>query len=693
MATNYQHIYRSAFLCVSILYACASMAQSEQSQQAIQQQIIQMAHPHPAAKEVQRYEVDAKRMGVGENSEDALPRSREFKRIDSSYYVGWMFEGTYKYNHAADYLGFKNASVPLAHALDQLERDYKKMLSTRTDNLIVFIPAYKFQTDYSLIAYYLVNCYSNMDEPEKVYALLRRTLKWNMQRDYVLDVYNWLAWTVHRNRFYTSAKYSFLKNSIDANEKLANSYLDTQLTRIKKNYGLNSKIFRPGYEATDKMAVYHYKNILYSYAFNIDSADYYFGLMREGPVFPHNNYATFRTICGDFRTAESEYKLAMDQDNGDKRLKEWAYYRSILDIYKGMPKAGGQLCRDMIKANGTTPGFGWYNIALARCTQYDGNRSEAERYINKAAEFKELHIGTTLGQSHYDFSVQLLKLINKMHAQEAERFEHANWWYNPQVLAKMAQLTADKYLQQFLIINQFAQNPERDRVIYKLFSTESTVTWDEVYYLISDFSTQYFLDRFNKEIQTDRRKNITRYFKYFVAQLEIKQGDYTKARAMLDDILKNQDIDAEYEALFLARVFQAEAVCAQKREDKNAYNEWMYKAYVMYPQLIPYTGLKMNMILHIAGDVDEKAAQQLKACNINWVTDTDIPAPEAFVTFSNKGGKKSVQFYVRDRSGKVIVEQQGWSYTEADVNAGITVAYRLFNIGGKISDKESKAAY
>lgn len=690
MASKSKHLVRNFLLSILIIYAGSSMGQSSPpSQEQIQQQIIQMAHPHPSGKEGVRYEVDAKRMGVSENSDDALPRSREFKRIDSSYYVGAMFEGTYKYNHAADYLGFKNASVPLAHALYQLERDYKKMLSTRTDNVIVFIPAYKFQADYSLIAYYLINCYSNMDEPEKVYALLRRVLKWNMQRDYVLDTYNWLAWTVHRNRFYTSEKYSFLKNSIDANEKLANSYLDTQLRRIQKNQPLNSKIFRPGYETADKMAVYHYKNILYSYAFNIDSAAYYFGLMKEGPIFPHNNYATFRAICGDFRTAESEYKLAMGQENADKRLKEWAYYRSILDIYKGMPKGGAELSRDMIKANGTTPGFGWYNIALARCMLYDGKNTEAERYINKAAEFKELHIGTTLGQSHYDFSVQLLKLMNKMNAQEAQRFENSNWWYNPKVLAKMTQLLGDKYLQQFLIINQFAQNPERDRVIYKLFSTESTVTWDEVYYLISDFSTQFFLDRFNKEIQADKRKNITRYFKYFAARLEMKQGHYTKARTMLDDILHDRSIDAEYEALLVGRVLQAEAECALKRDDKAAYNDWMYRAYVVYPQLIPYSGLKMNMVLHISGDVDEKVAKRLKDCNVNWVTNSDIPTPEAFVIFSNKNKKRSVQFYVRDRSGNMIVEQQSLGYADTDVDVGITLAYRLFNIGGKLSDKEN----
>src|SRR5690606_17499962 len=85
-----------------------------------------------------RYEIDAKRMGVDMFSEDALPRSREFKRIDSSYYVGWMFEGVYKYNHAADYNGFKNAAVPLEKALYLLERDYRNELKTRTSDIMTY---------------------------------------------------------------------------------------------------------------------------------------------------------------------------------------------------------------------------------------------------------------------------------------------------------------------------------------------------------------------------------------------------------------------------------------------------------------------------------------------------------------------------------------------------------------------------
>jgi hypothetical protein len=630
-------------------------------------------------KSAQRYEIDAKRIGTDINSEDALPRSREFKRIDSSYYVGWMYEGAYKYNHAADYLGFKNASVPLERALRLLERDYRRELATRTPDLLTYFPAYKFQIDYTTAAYYLMNCYSSMEETDKVYALLRRVLKWNFQRDYILDVYNYLGWTIHRSRYYTSAKYPFLKNSIDENERLANKYLDSGLRRININKALNAKIFQPGYENAEKLAVYHYKSILYSYSLNIDSAAYYYSLLRNSPIFPHNNYATFRAICGDFREAEKEYKEAVTQDAADKRLKEWAYYRSILEIYKARPEDGAELMREMIKANGSTPGFGWYNIALGRCMFYDGQTGESERYINKAAEFKELHIGTTLTQAHYDFSIQLIKLMDKQAAIERQKFEHANWWYNPNVLAEMARLLGEKYMQQFLIINQFAQNPERDRVIYKLFSTESTISWDEVWSLISDFSTRFFVDRFQKELQTDERKYVRKYFRLFVAKLEMKLGNYKHAKTELDNLLRDPDIDIEYEKLFLARVYEAEAICAAERKNSQEYNQWLYRLYTIYPQLMPNTGLKMNMSLHISGAADNAILDQLKDCNINWTNSSSTPSVPIYLVFD---GKKHIQYYVLDNMGNYIVPKQVFSYQKVK-NAGIELAYRLFNIGGK----------
>ena len=652
----------------------------------------QFMPPHPPSKMEERYfNIDAKRQIQSMYAEDALPRSREFKRIDSTYYVGWMYEGVYKYNHAADFLGYKNAALPLEKALTLIEHDYRKALTTRTSDIMVFYPIRFIVPDYTQVAYYLLQCYANTEQTDKTYALLRRIIKWNFQMEYSMDAYNYLAWTVHRNRFYTSTKYPFLKNSIDENERLANTYLDSSLLRIAKNRAINEPIAKyfPNYEEREKMGVYHYKNILYAYNFKIDSADHYFDLMREGKRLPHNNYANFRSICGDFRTAEAEYKIASEQDAGDKRLQEWAYFTTILDMYKAEPKNGIALAKSMIQANGSTPGYGWYNIALARCLSYDGQIAQSQKYADKAAEFKELHIGTTLGQSHYDFSIQLLKLLNKEQAWQMDKFEHSNYWYNPKVIMSMAGKLSEKYLQQFLIINQFAQNPERERVIYKLFSTENVVSWDEIWYLVHDFSTKFFITRFRKEAETDNRPYIRKYFELFGARLQMQQGKYKEAKPVLDKLLKDPNTDAAYEKLFTARIYQAQAECAKELKNEAAYNEWLYRMYLLYPQLVPYTGLKMNMVLHVSGDVDKEVEERLRDCNINWVTNSSIPAPHAYIIFNRKGNKKDISYYVLDARGNYIVQRQGFAWQKAE-ETGVALAYRLFNIGGKEIEADAR---
>lgn len=628
--------------------------------------------------EAKRYEIDAKRIGVDMNSEDALPRSREFKRIDSSYYVGWLFEGVYKYNHAADYLGFRNASIPLEKSLKLLEHDYKKLLATRTPDLIQYYPAFRFQLEYSIIASYLVFCYNNMEEPEKTFQLLQKVKRWNFQRDYYMDFYNHLSWIVHRNRFYTQAKYSFLKNSIDENEQLANKYLDSGLRKIERDKRINTRLFPPGYEKADLLSVYHYKALLHSYAFHTDSAEYYYQALAKGGNAAHNNYATFKVTIGDFKTAEKEYSEEPSGNRLDKRLQEWAYYLSILNIYKGYPKTGVELTKEMIQANGSTPGFGWYNIAEARCRLYDGENNEVLNYINKAAEFKELHIGTTLGQTHYDFSLQLLKLEQQMNTIASIKFEYKDWWMHPSLWWKMAKLLTEKLAQQFLLINLFSQNPERDRVIYKLFSTESTVAWDEVWFLIKDFSTGFFLKKFQTELKHDGRKNINKYFKYFVAKLLIEKGNYAEANRLLNEVLLDKSLDAEYERLLIARTLEAQAVC-MKDANPNAYNDRMAKLFKFYPQLIPYSGLKMNMQLFTLGKAPKGFLEQLKNCNINWVNNAASKPAKVYLQFTAVGNKTKITYQVFDAFGNKAVKEQSFNLkTQEDAS---DFAYRLFNIG------------
>src|SRR3954462_8124606 len=77
-----------------------------------------------------RYEIDAKRLGVSPTDKDALPRSREFIRLDSTYYVGHYYEGMYKYQRAADFLGYKNCIAPLKKALLLFEKDNRGQVAS-----------------------------------------------------------------------------------------------------------------------------------------------------------------------------------------------------------------------------------------------------------------------------------------------------------------------------------------------------------------------------------------------------------------------------------------------------------------------------------------------------------------------------------------------------------------------------------
>lgn len=641
-------------------------------------------------KAVQRYEIDAKRMGVDVGSEDALPRSREFLRIDSSYYVGWMFEGIYKLNHAADYLGYNNAIAPLEKSLNLLERDYAKALRTRSSDFQVYLPVYNYQLDYSRIGAALRECYANTEQPEKVVNLMRRALRWKFQRDLYLDAYNYLAWTTHRYRFFTNKKYNFLKGSIDENEALAMRYLDSGLRKISLNKKYNDGLFQPGYDVSEVMGVYHYKSLQYSYLMQLDSAEKYYGKMRANNVLPHNNYANFKSIMGDFRTAEKEYQIASGIESGDKRLQEWAYFTSILFIGKNQAKQGISLANDMIKGFGSTPGFGWYNIAMARALSYDGQVKESEKIIEKAANFKEIHIGTTLGQSHYDFSVQLLKLMLQEQEIEMQKFEHKDWWYSPTVLAKITTLSTERLMQQYLIVNQFAQNPERDRVVYKLFSSESTISWDEVWFLIKDFSTPFFVKKFERELKNNERKSIDKYFKLFLAKLKIKQEKYKDAKVLLNEIVQDHNTDAEYEKLFTARVYQAFALCADKENDKLVFQKWAINSFKIYPQLLPFAAFRLPINLKVSGS-DDNLLKAFKNCNFDF-ENKNKEAPIVQVAIFKKGIKKSIRFSVNDAKGKVIIAEQTFHYTDAE-KAGVELAYRICGVGGdaqkeiKVKDK------
>jgi hypothetical protein len=96
----------------------------------------------------------------------------------------------------------------------------------------------------------------------------------------------------------------------------------------------------------------------------------------------------------------------------------------------------------------------------------------------------------------------------------------------------------------------------------------------------------------------------------------------------------------------------------------------------------------MNMQLHVVGQADEKVVERLKACNINW-TGSSNNAPEAYISFSGSGNKRRINYYVMDKRGEYIVQQNSFAYNKPET-AAVQLAYKLFNIGVKDMEKEKE---
>lgn len=645
------------------------------------------ANAQSSAKTKARYEIDAKRTVLNINSEEAGPRSREFLRIDSTYYVGWLVEGAFKFNRAADAIGYSAAARSLETCLRHLERDYAKQLRSRSTDLFTYLNSYPFQTDYAQAITLLNQCYNNLELPQQSYNTIRRYLQWDFQRDF-FDPYNMLMWLVHRNRIYTAAKYPFLQNSIDANEALAARFLDTSIRRIQRAQTFNASFFNPESYQSDYLGVYHYKAILYSYLFEMDSAQHYYELLQEGGQPTHNNYANFRAIAADFETATREYELASLSDGGDNRLQEWVYFLSILHIYGARPKEGVRQLDEMIQSHASQPGYGWYQIAKARCLAYDGQIAQAEKTLQKAVEFRELHIGTSLGQPQYDFAIGLQKLFLAQRRLQMVRFENRGWRYHPGSLWNLFKRRGLLTLQRFLIINQLARNPERDRVLYRIFSTENVVSWDEIQMLVAGFSTNYFLKKFKPQITADNRPGVRKYFQYLTATLLMQKGDAEEASRLLQNIQPEASAsEPAAEALLWARKQLALARLADDAGDAQKRGEALVAVAELYPQLLPFSELRVPVRLQLSGAVDAKVVKRIQKCNLELEPPSGAALLVSLRFETVDSTAMRVHYSVLSTTGRRVVAPQSCVYDRKKPEAaGVELAYRILGVGGKLPE-------
>jgi len=269
--------------------------------------------------------------------------------------------------------------------------------------------------------------------------------------------------------------------------------------------------------------------------------------------------------------------------------------------------------------------------------------------------------------------------MNDIRLIQQVKFEHGNWWYNAFIWPTLSRLESEKYVQQYLLVNQLALNPERDKVIYPLFSSENVVGWDEIWFLIRDFSTSFFYKKFENEFKNDKRRLVKKYYLLFMARLQMEQGKYADAAAKLQQALSYPDIDPLYDKLFLARTYEALSLCARKNDQPAKAREYVLKFYEQYPQIVPFSDVEMNFHLITSGRKDDDFLDKIEDFRINWAGKNETYTPTVKLIFNHSGNKKSVNYSVIAPDGSSLIAAKTYYYTNPG-QAARQVAYLLFKI-------------
>ena len=547
-----------------------------------------------------RVRIDEDRRYLDYTDEKTLEKARGFIREDSTFYIGYMYRGAFNYTRANDELGFRQDIVDLEKAMQLIEKDYDKQLRTRTSDIFTYMRVSSYQNDYCSISFWLESSYQNIGEPQKAFETVIRFHNRNLQMEQGIESCNSLAWIYHRNRMYTSKDFPFLKNTVKENDSIAFKYLDSALLKIRNDAEVNVGMFDASYLNRQYLYTYHYKAILFDYNLQMDSAQlYYDELIRTG-YYSSNNYAEFKMAMGDFPEADNYFKEAEQRDGSrEKQTREYFYMRGTLDEYRGHPEEADSLLRKVLDEQGASPGYGWHSIGLARALHYEGLTSESQDRINKAGNFDELHIATTWGQEQYDLAVATLNYTNKLQFKQDYFFENDDWWFwlNPVNWYKYASYSFEVNDTKLILGSMVAADPERDKVIYTLFSSENLVNFDEVWNMIDGFGNKYFIDVYSKLLQDDKRPKLKKYFRYFLGKLYLSEGNKSEAKKYFEQVLDDPEINDEYQKLLCARACEGMALTSSTETDKEF---WTYKMYESFPQLVPHSDLKMRF--RIEGD-------------------------------------------------------------------------------------------
>ena len=564
-----------------------------------------------ARNDAARYEIDAKREGVSATEPEALPRGREFVRLDSTYYVGWMYQGLFYHDRAADQNGYRFSLPILSRAFALLEGDFHDDLATIYEDPWTYFEKNTLYNDYLTTAHALKEVYEYLDRPDSAYWVLDQVEGKRFNRDF-LGVAGSKAWLIHRNRFLTNEDFPFLGENVMANEHRALAECYKGLQEIEENAALNNSWFGTDHIREDQDYIYHYLALIHAYLKNYDSSFYYYNILQEHGTVSYNNLGGLYAENGQFGEARKYLEMDMDKYEGLKILKEPFYYIPLYDVYAGQPQNAIDLASTAVSLSNSSPGFGWYNIALARAYMYGGQLDSAFNILQKAGNFKEIHIGTTLTQQQYQFTVDLLEHIWYEKKIASVKFRNKKWWFSLRDLSEIARYKWQNFLLEYRIMKALRENPERERIYYDLFCTESTVSFDEIYALLKLLGSDFATEAMNNRLAADGRIRIYPYFEMGKAQAETNQAARVEILNRLARDIDNKQVDTSMQQLLPARIYKE--LWKQAYEDKNEGRQLFYqqKLFQTYPTLMPFANVPVRIYLEVEGNATPLTRQVMK---------------------------------------------------------------------------------
>lgn len=612
-------------------------------------------------------------------SREAYELSQKFIQIDSTYYTGHYFEGLYRYFRSSDLLGYKLAIKPLRKSLALMENDFPRELR-RISDLQAYIPIYELQRKYAILCDLLTRCYSHIGELDKGIAVTRKLIDKRFVYNWGVNPYAQLSWIHHKNRVYTPEKYPFLKPTIEENVRLASKYADSVLITNQRNYKFVSTYIPTGFDPIEG-SYFHYKELIYSYLLNVDSAEFCAQNMKRLGRLSYNNYGNLQFIQAKFEDAEKHYDRERGIDGYEqKETKEFDYMESVINIFKNEPTKAKAIVQNSLDIMGPTPGYGWNNIAMARAHYYAGDLEESKSYRDKAANFKELHINSTWGKVQYDRNTMLFEYLYHQRKMNEIKFQDQNYWWDFNAMVTLAGHYFKKENAHLLLTSELSANPERFLVLYNLFASENTIFFDEIWELIKDFNPDYFIRLFEEKLAKEPREGVNKYLHYFIAKFYLAADEPAKAIERLEAILDDPTLNQDYEKLLIGRVYEAISSAHQSLESTEEADLHLMELYQTYPQLVPFSNLTMKLKLDATTTSNEAARSiltDLEDFDIEWVEEGEWPTVK--IGFEEGEEGLSANYEISGSEGNEIYFSGAFKVNKYE-DPATELVYRLFGV-------------